>query len=332
MTFISTPKTDDEIARLAALKRYQILDTASEAEFDDITSLVKTVLNVPIAAVSLIDSDRQWFKSILGVDVAETPRSVAFCDHTIRDSCTLQVDDATQDPRFMNNPFVTGPPGLRCYLGVPLQTPDGYNVGALCVMGPEPRVFSDNDSKVLQSFAKLVVSQMELRLISSKDSLTGTLTRAAFERHLRAALAKPEGTQMALILADIDFFKAINDRFGHQAGDAALRVVSATMLANLRRNDVVGRYGGEEFAILLNGISAKDALAFAERLRVLISEAGIPEIHPEKMTISMGLAPQAANLTAAGDWLERADKALYQAKSAGRNRVVMFGDHTEAVE
>lgn len=332
MSYISNLKTDDEKARLAALRRYQILDTAPEDEFDDITSLVRQVLDAPVAAISLIDSERQWFKAISGIDVQETPRSIAFCDHTIRNSNPLRVDDTKKDQRFMDNPFVTGPPGLRCYLGVPLQTPDGYNVGTLCVMGPEVREFSAMDTEVLQSFAKLVVSQLELRLVSSKDGLTGTLTRAAFDAKLRAAFDDPKKPPMALLLSDIDLFKSINDRFGHQAGDSALRAVSRVMCENTRQSDVVGRYGGEEFAILLTGTETQDAFALTDRLRAAIAEAVIPAIEPEKVTISIGLAQFDASLDSVEDWVERADQALYRAKTAGRNRVVVFDEESMIVE
>lgn len=330
MTFTSKLKTDDETARLAAVKRYQILDTVPEVEFDDIIQLVKDVLGAPIVAISLIDSDRQWFKAISGVDATETPREIAFCDYTIRSPEPLMVNDTTRDHRFAENPLVTQPPGLRCYLGVPLQSPDGYNVGSLCVMGQEARSFTDKDVDVLRSFAKLVVSQMELRLVSRKDALTGTLSRAGLEQCLASAFECPERDSV-LLMVDIDLFKRINDTFGHQAGDASLRHVARVMQDGLRKGDQIGRYGGEEFAILLHNVSEQEACALANRIRENVAAGAVPEIAPERVTISIGLAPLHESVASVGDWIKCADKALYQAKLNGRNQVVLHSDTVVAL-
>src|SRR5262245_4731196 len=119
---MSHDKLRDEAARLAALARYDVLDTAAEGAFDKITELVRTVLDVPMSAVSLIDTDRQWFKSHPGIDATQTPREIAFCDHAIRDRVPFVVSDASQDERFRENPLVTGSPDIASYLGVPLET------------------------------------------------------------------------------------------------------------------------------------------------------------------------------------------------------------------
>lgn len=322
MSFTAKLKTNDEAGRLAALKRYKILDTPPEVEFEDIIALVKTVLNAPAVAVSLIDTDRQWFKAIAGLEVSETPRSIAFCDHTIRDNKAMQVNDATRDPRFAENPMVTGEPGVRCYLGVPLQSPDGYNVGSLCIIGTEPREFTQEDIAVLHSFGNLIMSQMELRLISQRDGLTGTLTRSAFDKKLRTAFENTEKKPMTLLLLDIDFFKSINDAFGHQAGDAALKAVAESLHDNLRATDFIGRYGGEEFAILLRDIVGADAVILTERLRKQVSQLAVAEVDNKQITISIGLAPYTETLPTIEEWLGRADKALYDAKAAGRNQVI----------
>jgi GAF domain-containing protein len=123
--------TEDE--RLRALYRYDVLDSHPEESFDRITRLAKLALQAPIAMVSLVDRDRQWFKSRVGIETTETARNISFCTHTIRKDEPLVVPDALVDPRFCNSPLVTGPPYVRAYFGVPLRTPDGHNVGALCV-------------------------------------------------------------------------------------------------------------------------------------------------------------------------------------------------------
>jgi len=133
------PQLHDEAGRLRALQRYNILDSAPERNFDIITVLIRDLLRVPMYAVSRIGEDRQWFKSRRWIDATETPRSVAFCDHTIRSRRALVANDAIIDARFANNPLVTGDPHIRSYAGVPLTTPDGYNVGALCAMDQQAR-------------------------------------------------------------------------------------------------------------------------------------------------------------------------------------------------
>jgi GAF domain-containing protein len=127
----------DEAARIAALNRYAILDTPPEQKFDRITRMVSDICEAPIALISLIDSERQWFKSHLGMDATETPWDIAFCDHTIREDDLFIVPDASADDRFRDNPLVIGPPYIRTYIGAVLMTEDGHRVGALCAMYPE---------------------------------------------------------------------------------------------------------------------------------------------------------------------------------------------------
>lgn len=129
----------DETYRIAALRALGLLDSKPERAFDDIVALARQVLGVPTALVSLVDSDRQWFKAALGLEAPETPRSVSFCGHAILQPDVLVVPDATQDPRFHDNPLVTGSPYIRFYAGVPLRLPTGYQIGTLCAIGYEPR-------------------------------------------------------------------------------------------------------------------------------------------------------------------------------------------------
>jgi GAF domain-containing protein len=170
-------KLTDEAGRIAALRRYDILDTPADSAFDRITDLVRTLMGVPISAVSLVDTNRQWLKSHPGIAAAETPRSVAFCDRTIRQDQPLIITDAQADARFCDNPLVRGDPGIRSYAGVPLRTPDGYNVGSLCAIDTRVRDFAPEQLAALEGLAPIVVEQMELRLLAERDALSGALTR-----------------------------------------------------------------------------------------------------------------------------------------------------------
>jgi diguanylate cyclase (GGDEF)-like protein len=312
---------DDEPGRLAALGRAMILDTGPEVPFDKITTLVQTVLNVPIALVSLVDRDRQWLKSRQGLDVQQTPREVSFCTHTIRQAEPMIVPDALLDPRFATNPLVLGVPFIRSYAGVPLRSPDGYNLGSLCAIDVVPRQFQPTQIAVLASFADLVIDEIELRLIARSDFLTGALTRRAFVAELDRALSRHarSGERCALVAIDIDRFKRINDTLGHAAGDTVLKAV-ATCCASLKRaEDSLGRIGGEEFCMLLPGADTLQAARAAERLRQAIAALTFPDHPGLQVTASFGIAPLTPNTTASA-WMAHADEALYAAKESGRNR------------
>lgn len=314
----------DEPARLSALGRYDVLDTPAEVSFDKITSLVKTVLNVPISAVSLVDSERQWFKSIQGLDATETPRSVSFCSHAIKDVKPLVITNATEDERFSSNPLVVGPPHIRSYAGAPLQTPDGYNLGALCAIDTVPRIFSDEQLSILTTFATLVVDELELRRIAERDYLTGALSRRGFISQMEEEIKRFDRSQDQSVLAllDLDHFKVVNDEYGHPAGDAVLKELTATCNTHLRETDVFGRLGGEEFGILFTATDEGGAMSAIEKIRRAIEEQKVPVTDGLRVTASFGLAALRPEMTSAEEWITIADEALYRAKRSGRNRCV----------
>lgn len=169
----------DESARLQALNELQILDTAEEERFDRVVRLAQGLFDVPIVAVSLVDSDRQWFKSSVGLEVRETPRSVAFCDHAIRDSGTMVVTDATDDDRFVANPLVTGDPNIRFYAGHPIQSPNGQPVGTLCIIDTEPREMSNGELDLLEDLAGWVQQEMAMdeELLRAREVQSALLPR-----------------------------------------------------------------------------------------------------------------------------------------------------------
>ena len=281
-----------------------------------------------MALVSLVDADRQWFKSKQGLDVCETARDVSFCTHTIRQDEAFIVEDALADPRFADNPLVTGPLNIRFYAGVPLRTPDGYNVGSLCIIDTVPRSFDIAKLEILKSFGAVIVDELELRRIAQKDHLTGALSRRAFVGEAERALAAygRHSTPSALILLDVDRFKLVNDTYGHPAGDCVLRTLAGSCMETLRSDDHFGRLGGEEFGILLTKAEPADALRCAERFRQVIAGLRVRHNPPLSVTASFGVAPVSAGHATPEAWLAAADIALYSAKTGGRNRSCLSGE------
>ena len=139
------------------------MDTSSEDVFDQLTALASQICGTPIALISLVDQDRQWFKSKIGLDAQQTHRNVAFCAHAILQDQMLEVTDAQQDPRFSDNPLVTGYPNIRFYAGTPLVSPRGFALGTLCTLDNKPRKLDANQRKALSTLGAAVIAQMELR-------------------------------------------------------------------------------------------------------------------------------------------------------------------------
>ena len=312
----------DEPARLAALRRYEVLDTGPEQGFDKITLLLKTLLKVPITAISLIDSNRQWFKSRQGLSVCETPRDISFCTHTIQQSTPMIIPDARLDSRFRSSPLVTGDPHIRSYAGVPLITPDGYHIGSLCAIDTVPRDFSTAEIDLLGQLGGIVIQQLELRRIAAVDGLTGAMTRSAFSVEAQAAISiwNRHHVESALIVFDLDHFKLVNDGHGHGMGDEVLKTISANLSATLRPTDSFGRLGGEEFAVVLIGADLKEAVAAAERFRKLIEHTSFKANSQVRVTASFGIAALAQGIETYADWIRIADLGLYSAKRSGRNQ------------
>jgi len=315
----------DEHGRLLALQRLEILDTLEEDTFEEIISLIQNVFNVPICAVSLVDKERQWFKAQRGLDVSQTDRDISFCTHTIQQEQPFIIEDAQKDTRFSTNPLVTSDPFIGSYCGIPLKMPDGYVIGSLCIIDQQPRQFRKNEVATLKSFAKLVIEKIELRQIAATDALTGAFARRAWVNLASTELERSQkhGTDASLMVLDVDHFKTINDTYGHSAGDVVLKQLAHLIFAQKRSSDIFGRFGGEEFVLLMPNthVSEAEDIANSLRDRVRAHAFDLPVIID--VSISCGLTGTQAGPDPLEDMLERADCALYKAKRSGRNRVVI---------
>ena len=189
---IAAEKPDDEEARLSALRRYGVLDTPAEAAFDELAELASQICETPIALVSLVDAERQWFKARVGLDATETHRDLAFCSHAILEEGVFEVPDAHNDERFADNPLVTDAPHIRFYAGVPLITADGHRLGTLCVIDRTVRRLTPLQTQTLLVLGRQVITQLELRATVSQLASLSDAERAARQRAELANAAKSE--------------------------------------------------------------------------------------------------------------------------------------------
>jgi diguanylate cyclase (GGDEF)-like protein len=322
--FPEYPIPADEEQRLRDLWRYAVLDTGSDPHFDHIVQLASEVLEVPIALVSLVDRDRQWFLARHGLEVQQTPRCMAFCAHAIAERRTLVVPDALVDDRFNTNPLVTESPRIRFYAGVPLRSSEGHNLGTLCVIDLRPRSFDAHQCRILELMADLVMRELELRQRSVQCPVTGLFSRSFFFRFGQQEMerARQSGTDLTLFNFDIDDFRQVNNRWGHQAGDAVLLDVCRVAAEQLSQDDLFGRIGDEEFSILLLPADLGRGLDLAETIRTRVAAMpGVFQHSDYQPTISGGLTTLASTDREFADVFYRADQALYLAKGNGRNQI-----------
>ncbi|MCF2948398.1 ATP-binding protein [Paraglaciecola aquimarina] len=184
------PKTGDEVARLQALYDYDILDTEAEKVFDDLTLLASQICDKPITLISLVDPERQWFKSTVGIDATETSRDIAFCAHAIHQKDIFEVEDTLLDERFFDNPLVTSAPNIRFYAGTQLQTASGHAIGTLCVIDEKPSKLTEQQKQSLEILGRAVISQMELRK-KIKDLKVATEHKTDFMSNMSHELRTP---------------------------------------------------------------------------------------------------------------------------------------------
>lgn len=318
-----------EAARLDALFDYNILDTAPEPFFDDMVRLASLACETPIALITLLDRNRQWFKARIGLALEQTPREFSLCHYALNaPDAVLVINDVRHDPRFLDNPLVLDSPHIGFYAGAPLVTAQGAVLGTLCAIDRVVRTISDSQKEILTLLARRIVAALDMRreiarleILSSTDPLTGLCNRRAFESRLADEFkrARRYRTPLSLLLMDVDHFKRFNDMLGHPAGDRLLQTIAAILRHGARETDQESRFGGDEFALILPNTSRALAGQMAERLRVAVCEE---YVQAPRITLSMGVAELDGAMADSFALLGAADKALYEAKRNGRNQVV----------
>jgi diguanylate cyclase (GGDEF)-like protein len=264
----------NEATRLDTLRSLNILDTSPEERFDRLTRLAKRLFGVPIALISLVDADRQWFKSCQGLNVSQTARDVSFCGHAILGDEILMVPDALLDERFHDNPLVTGEPKIRFYAGCPLTVPNGSKLGTLCLIDQEPRQLDEDERQLLRDLARMAEQEIAAVQLATMDELTLVSNRRGFMSLGQHALSlcKRMSRPASVFFFDLDGFKSINDRFGHAEGDRALVSFARLLMQVFRDSDVVGRIGGDEFVVLMTNCSEEDTQVAFNRVQRVVDE------------------------------------------------------------
>jgi diguanylate cyclase (GGDEF)-like protein len=355
---MDAPIPHDEVRRLEALHRYDRPVDPGDRVFDDLVKLAASVCRTPVAMIKLVDRDRLWLRSAIGVTASQVPRRGSFAAHAVCDpGDLLVVPDARHDPRFSCHPFVTHEPHVRFYAAAPLVVPAGHAIGVLSVADHVARNLRASERSELQALAQQVIRTLDLRqrvrsledeiseraqyercvaahqrrlqtsnnllgIFAMTDSLTGLCNRRAFEQRLAVEVSRANRLRYALslLMIDIDDFKRINDTFGHPAGDQVLRKVAEMLGCTARATDFVARLGGDEFAVILPGTGLAGARHIGERCRAAIEAASWPHT---AVRISIGCGRLAPGAFDGSDLIVAADRSLLFAKRAGGNRVAV---------
>lgn len=284
---IKPPIPSDESQRLQTLRDLKLLDTPPEERFDRITRLAKQVFSTSIALVSIVDEDRQWFKSRQGLDAEETHRDISFCGHAILDDKIMVVNDAEQDERFCDNPLVCGDPNIRFYAGYPLAAPDGSRIGTLCVIDDKPKDISTEQLQLLRELGRMVEEELIAANDSTTDVVTGLSNRNGFvtiANHLLPMCRRKE-QPATLLMFHLQDLLQLEEQTGQAEADTAAAELAHMLMGSFRDSDIVARISYEVFCVLLAGADLDGADPARHRFENQLSERNRDSANPQEMNI-----------------------------------------------
>lgn len=310
---------DNEHERMETLRALELLDTVPEERFDRVTRLARRLFDVPIVLVSIVDTDRQWFKSKQGLDATETSREISFCGHSILGDEAFVIPDASLDQRFSDNPLVTDDPRIRFYAGQPLSAPNGCRLGTLCLIDQAPREPSEEDLELLGDLASMIEDEIASIQTATLDPLTGLSNRAGFNLLAEKSfqLCRRMNRPASAMFFDLDDFKHINDALGHSHGDQVLTDFASLLLESFRESDTIARLGGDEFVVFLSGATIAETDTALRRLDDSIRRYNV-DVEPElALRFSVGAATYDRDVhTSLSELLRDADRKMYEGKRA----------------
>ena len=349
--------TPDEAARIADLHELEMMKSPEEAEFNELVRMASLIAGTQMAMMTLVDSDRQWFKAKTGIDADGTPRDVSFCGHAIQTpEETFIVEDTGADPRFADNPLVTGDPHIGFYAGVPIVTAKGHAVGTICVADTDPGKLSSEQLEALQGLGRQAAALLELRRRTNSlsavlerernraaeyaewqrthDQLTALPTRELLERRISqvvdAAQLNGRVPTASIVAIEVSGFSYVNSRFGRSGGDAVMRQLTWDLAECLPADALLARTDGTNFAAFVPDadLSLAGAVAHAihTRLSQPITAEGVDEVTLSAVIGSASTGDACA--FAPSDLLITAETARTEAKALGHSSTVAAGTDT----
>lgn len=312
------PETpENEQSRLETLRSLNVLDTPPEERFDRLTRMAKKLFDVPIALVSLIDENRQWFKSCIGLDANETSRDISFCGHAILSGELFIIPNALEDERFADNPLVVNEPYIRFYAGCTIKAGNGQKLGTLCIIDDKPHNLTKEDLESLVDLTSLVERELAAIHLATEDDLTKITNRRGFMQlgQHSVNLCIRQKNPASLIFIDLDNFKTINDNFGHAEGDLALTVFAKILQDTCRSSDIVARLSGDEFVVMVTNGEKEIAEGLVERLNQSLMKANKKNNRGYNIAFSHGIVEFSSEKhSSIEDLLADGDRLMYQNK------------------
>lgn len=333
----------DETARLAELHSYGILDTTADPKFDDISELTRRIAGSDIGIITLVDSDRQWFKSCVGAPLGQqqTPRDISFCGHTILQRDPLIINDARQDPRFAENPLVTGEPFIRFYAGFPLISANGFVIGSLCAISSQPQQLSEQQIDSLRRLASLTMKQLEflrestllatnrkgqeveqLRSLLSQrlSSLDRLISRDQMLQMLDLIFSMELDSPFTLLRCSFRDYERVNSTLGGIIAEEYINEAARRVLASIPRSASVARFSDAELVVLLPYVKAQEEVRMvAERILAFTNHIYRSGKQSLSMALSVGIAIHRQNYDSAEAILADTSMAVRMARRFSGN-------------